>query len=121
MLSIEYYDWVQATLGLTTKEMQSFYSLFLVPGLLHCTGGPGANYLGQPALGPLNSTDPKFKTGQYNVLQALMDWTEKGKAPTSITGTKWLNDTLGSSVVAQRSKFVHSLSPCPNRGHQCNS
>jgi feruloyl esterase len=47
-------------------QTRDFYRLFMVPGMFHCSGGPGCN-----------TTD---------WLAAVMDWVEKGKAPAQITG-----------------------------------
>jgi feruloyl esterase len=46
------------------EETQAFYRLFMIPGMAHCSGGPG-----------LNSVDP---------LEALEQWVEKGIAPEKI-------------------------------------
>src|SRR5262249_20421765 len=39
--SIDYYDRVVAELG--SKKTDSFFRLFMVPGMQHCSGGPGPN------------------------------------------------------------------------------
>jgi feruloyl esterase len=43
------------------KATQEFFRLFMVPGMQHCSGGPG--------------------TSTFDMLTALEDWVEKGKAP----------------------------------------
>ncbi len=61
---IEYYETVSKRMGgAATRE---FYRLFMVPGMFHCSGGPGCN------------------TADW--LGAVMDWVEKGTAPAQITG-----------------------------------
>lgn len=61
---IDYYETVSRQLG--SEPTRAFYRLFMVPGMYHCSGGPGCS-----------STD---------WLGAVMDWVEKGKAPDRLTG-----------------------------------
>ena len=42
-------------------------------------------------------------SGEQNVLAALVEWVEEGKAPERILGTKFVNDTVGLGVLFQRS------------------
>jgi feruloyl esterase len=58
--SIAYLRAVQGATGSTN----GFLRLFMVPGMGHCTGGPG--------------------TDRFDGLTAVMDWVEKGKAPDHI-------------------------------------
>ncbi|MET0984165.1 MAG: tannase/feruloyl esterase family alpha/beta hydrolase [Steroidobacteraceae bacterium] len=60
---IDYYDKVVALNG-SVDNTQEFARMFIVPGMLHCFGGPGM-------------TD-------FNTLDAIVDWVEKGKAPDRI-------------------------------------
>lgn len=73
-----YYNLVSETLGVSSID--SFYRLFLVPGLEHCFNGTGAINIGQ-YLHHYKSDDPKS-----NVLLALVDWVENGASPDTITG-----------------------------------
>ena len=61
---IEYYETVNRRFG--EKETRDFYRLFMVPGMFHCNGGPGCNTV--------------------DWLAAVMDWVEKGNAPSQLTG-----------------------------------
>lgn len=56
-------------------SLDSFYRLFLIPGLEHCFNGVGEINVGQ-YLHHYKSDDPKS-----NVLLALVDWVENGAAP----------------------------------------
>ncbi|MDR3792393.1 MAG: tannase/feruloyl esterase family alpha/beta hydrolase [Terracidiphilus sp.] len=60
------------------EETDSFYRLFMVPGMAHCGGGPG-----------LSGVDP---------LPALVDWVENGAAPEQLTAQR----TENGSVVMTR-------------------
>ncbi|NRF70619.1 tannase/feruloyl esterase family alpha/beta hydrolase [Aquincola sp. S2] len=59
VMGTDYHDAVSARLG--AAETQSFYRMFLVPGLAHCGGGYGPN--------------------QIDGMTPLIEWVEGGKAP----------------------------------------
>src|SRR5579863_1537947 len=60
------------------NELQEDVRLFLVPGMHHCSGGPGPNF--------------------FDTLTALENWVEKGKAPDAIVATKFVNDAPSQGV-----------------------
>lgn len=99
MLSKEYFIKVQAALTLTVDEMQSFYRLFMVPGMGHCSGGRGAWDFGQTY--PMH--EEALWAGQ-NALLALVSWVEDGIAPESLIGTKYTNDDVHQPILSQRGK-----------------
>ncbi|KAJ7848588.1 tannase and feruloyl esterase [Mycena olivaceomarginata] len=74
------YDLVSRTLAM--PSLDAFYRLFLVPGMEHCTQGPGAWAFGQRG-----GTDGARNESSHNLLLALVDWVEGGVAPDTITGT----------------------------------
>jgi feruloyl esterase len=51
----------------SVERTQEFYRLFMVPGMNHCKGGPGANL--------------------FDMLTPLVDWVEKDIAPERIIAT----------------------------------
>jgi tannase/feruloyl esterase len=53
------------------RDTKEFYRLFLVPGMNHCGGGPG--------------------TSRFDMLTALEQWVEHGKAPEQVTGAHATN------------------------------
>jgi hypothetical protein len=61
-ISIAYYEGVKKTLG--AKATDEMMRLFLFPGMAHCVGGEGAT--------------------QIDLLTPLMEWTERGQAPSRI-------------------------------------
>jgi feruloyl esterase len=66
----------QASFGDGSPELrrtQSYARLFMVPGMFHCSGGPGPN--------------------TFDALTPLINWVEGGVAPQTITATKFVNDT----------------------------
>ena len=78
-------------------KTENYLRLFMVPGMWHCSGGPGANVFGNltvPSPQPLNPAD--------DALGALIAWVEGGVAPTKIVATKYTNDNPSSGVAFQR-------------------
>lgn len=68
--SINYYESVEKTVG----DPRSFYRLFMVPGMLHCRGGPGPDI--------------------FNALASLEQWVEQGKAPEEIIASHATGGTV---------------------------
>lgn len=91
---INYHKSVAEVLG--KKGTAEFYRLFVVPGMGHCGGGPGANAFGQGVNGP-NPSDPAD-----DILSALDRWVESSVAPESITATKYVNDDPTQGIAFQR-------------------
>ena len=73
--SIAYYDQVRAAMGVPAVD--AAIRLYMVPGMLHCDGGPGATELGQ------DESMPRLDS-QHDVLMALEQWVETGKGPGTI-------------------------------------
>src|SRR5205823_2625045 len=57
---IDYYETVERTMG-GREQTQSFFRLFMIPGMNHCQGGEGADAI--------------------DYLGAMQAWIEQGKAP----------------------------------------
>ena len=55
------------------QRTQSYARLYMVPGMYHCSGGPGPN--------------------TFDALTPLVNWVEGGAAPESLVATKYVNDT----------------------------
>jgi TonB family protein len=95
--AVNYFNTVQAAIGSRTAD---FLRLYMVPGMQHCVGGPGANSFGQSGM----LTDP-----EHDVRAALEQWVEKGLAPNKIIATKFASETDHSQGV----KFTRPLCPYP--------
>ncbi len=76
--TVNYYQSVLGKMGQANAD--SFVRLYMVPGMQHCAGGPGADAFGQSGTWP---ADP-----QRNARTALEMWVEKGNAPGSLIATK---------------------------------
>jgi feruloyl esterase len=91
------FDYYNAVAHADRTNVSDYLRLFMVPGLWHCSGGPGANDFGgfgQLAPIPLDPTD--------DALGALIAWVEQGNAPTRITATKYVNDNPADGIAFQR-------------------
>ena len=80
-------------------NLQDWYRFFRISGMFHCNSGPGAWVLGQG--GESAAAGIPFEPSQ-NVLAAMVDWVENGRAPETLTGTKFVNDTVSMGVDFQR-------------------
>ena len=56
------------------QETQKFLRLFMVPGMQHCSGGPGPN--------------------QFDMLIALEDWVERGQGPRRVIAARVANNVV---------------------------
>jgi feruloyl esterase len=92
---INYHRAVTRVMG-GPEDTQDFYRLFMVPGMAHCSGGPGASAFGQSVNGP-DPADPAD-----DVLSALDHWVENRRAPDTIITTKYVNDTPAQGIAFQR-------------------
>jgi feruloyl esterase len=76
-------------------SIDGFYRLFMVPGMSHCSGGPGANAFGNGLNGPVVDA-------RHDVLKALEGWVENGVAPREIIATKYVGDDPAAGIAFQR-------------------
>jgi feruloyl esterase len=86
--SIAFYEKVQAFLkrypdprSTNAGDIQSFYRLFMVPGMGHCTGGPGATSFGNDDIA---DRDGIPDDSDHDILLALDRWVTQGVAPDKI-------------------------------------
>jgi hypothetical protein len=93
---VDYFETVVAAeKGL--ERTQSFYRAFLVPGLYHCSGGPGPIAFGTAELAP-----PSQEDADHDMLRALERWVEQGAAPARIIATKYVDNDRAKGVALQR-------------------
>jgi feruloyl esterase len=93
--SVNYYISVLSRMG-GVEKTQSFYRLFMVPGMMHCGAGPGPN-----AFGNLMDLAPA-QDPQHNIFVALQNWVEKSSAPDRIIATKYNEDNPAKGVATTR-------------------
>lgn len=95
--TIRYYGSLAAAHG-GAERLADAVRLFMVPGMYHCRGGPGADLFGGSGHVPVEA-DPS-----RDVLWALVDWVEQGRAPDRLVAAKANTDGTG---------FTRLLCPFP--------
>jgi hypothetical protein len=94
--AIDYLAAVEKEMGGVEKTAK-FYRMFMVPGMTHCAGGPGA--------------------WQADYVTALTNWREKGKAPKRILATQPgpmnMAHLAADPAVAPKNKFTRPLCVFP--------
>jgi feruloyl esterase len=82
--SIDYYESVVSFFAGRKKDraaalqdVQTFYRLFMAPGMAHCSGGPGPN--------------------TFDMQTALEEWVERGTAPEAVVATHSTNGVVDRS------------------------
>ena len=91
--AIEYVEQVSRRMG--AGQLPDFMRLYMVPGLLHCIGGPGANAFGQYPLtqgGKHYVSKPLKGDARHDIVKALETWVEEGVPPSSLTAVKYTDD-----------------------------
>jgi feruloyl esterase len=96
--------------NVTTKgvDVDNFYRLFFVPGMLHClqSNGDAPWYFGAGEQPEILGSDaygvPGFRDEQHDAVLALMKWVEEGAAPDHIVATKYVNDNVSLGFKRQR-------------------
>lgn len=94
--SIHYYRSVARRMG-GVKNIDSFYRLYMVPGMSHCFDGPGPSDFGGILQVPLPHPDAR-----NDVFDALMEWVEHGIAPEEIIATKFKDNDPKRPVLSTR-------------------
>ena len=83
--SLDYYQQVQAAQG--EAGTNGFLKLYMLPGIGHCSGGPGVANIGG-STGAASSPD-----AEHDVVRALDRWVVQGTAPATLIGTRLANGT----------------------------
>ena len=82
MTSVNYFASVVNFTDGSLKRTQEFYRLFMVPGMNHCKGGPGANV--------------------FDMLTPLVHWVEQDIAPDRVLTTHYVNNDPKQGVAFTR-------------------
>jgi Tannase and feruloyl esterase len=92
--TVQYYNDVRQRNGEATDE---FVRLFMMPGLYHCTGGPGPNSFGGLGQKGYKKNDP-----ENDIIGALDRWVDQAIAPTKLIATKFKGDDPRQGVARTR-------------------
>lgn len=91
--SIRYFNAVTAhTLVHSKSDPSSFYLLFPVPGMSHCHSGLGATAFGG-ATQAREGMPPLAKNVTHEVVQAAVQWSERGKQVEEVVAVRWHEKT----------------------------
>ncbi|KAL5364441.1 tannase and feruloyl esterase-domain-containing protein [Aspergillus floccosus] len=97
--SQRFYDHLSRSMGLASTDMDGFLRFFRVPGMGHCSGGPGAWCFGQ--MGGASAEGVRFEK-ETNALAALVAWVEDGVSPDTVLGRKFVEDRVELGVEKER-------------------
>lgn len=92
LMTVDYYAGVVEKIG--QDKAANALRLYMVPGMQHCAGGPGATEFGQGVGARGDAT--------RDVFTALEEWVEKGSAPGVLTATKSAGEGAARTVVMSR-------------------
>ncbi|HUB18637.1 MAG TPA: tannase/feruloyl esterase family alpha/beta hydrolase [Acidobacteriaceae bacterium] len=98
--TVHYFESVQQKMG--ADRVAAFARLYMVPGMEHCLGGPGATAFGQFGT-------PTAKGPQYGLFDSLVNWVENGAPDASVIATKYSAGKNGAMEAA----FTRPLCPWP--------
>jgi feruloyl esterase len=99
--TVSYFDRLYAT----GAKKPSFARLFMVPGMSHCSGGPGADMFGQGAEYPVRPDDA-------DMLTLLDRWVERGVAPDTVVAVKLQNADPMTGIAAPDAPIAASRPLC---------
>jgi feruloyl esterase len=99
--AINYYESVVARSTASTSEQrhaqtQTFLRLYMIPGMAHCRLGPGATFV----TSQMRRSLPPVEDAKHDLLQALYEWVERGKAPETLTATHFVDPEAASRKIA---------------------
>ncbi len=113
--TINYYYRVAATQAKqpakALKETQTFFRLFMVPGMNHCSSGAGPNAFGNRYSAHIVVPGPPVADAGHDAFLALQQWVEQGIAPERIVATKYVNDDASQGI--QMTRPICSLPTVP--------
>jgi Tannase and feruloyl esterase len=101
--SVNFYNSVVAAVG--NKSADEWLRLYMVPGMQHCGGGPGATAFGQDEAAPRSGAD-------HDIFTSLVQWVEDGRAPTTIIATKY-KETDSAKDAHPQVEMTRPLCPYP--------
>jgi feruloyl esterase len=76
-------------------DTQTFARLYMVPGMAHTAGGPGATHFSNAT----RDSAPPVEDSRHDMGLALYEWVEQGKAPAELIGTHFSKGTGPTGTV----------------------
>lgn len=103
--SVDFYK-RQTRAAVNIARLQKSARLFMVPGFMHCFGGPGADAFNSAMSG---LPQPPQPGPTHDLFAALIDWRERGQAPDRVIATRYVAD--GKSIAFQRPLCAYPRMP----------
>lgn len=108
LAAIEYFhqveDFTADHLGVkdATTATQRYLRLYMIPGMAHCAGGPGATNFSTAT----RDSTPPLRDATHDMTIALEDWVERGELPGTLIGTHYA-DAARKRIAFQRPLCVY--------------
>jgi Tannase and feruloyl esterase len=102
--TVAYFESVEKHMG--ADKVDTFARLYMIPGMEHCSNGPGASAFGQ--FGMESAASPK-----YGLFDSLQNWVEKGAPDATVIATKYKQGNNG----AMETDFTRPLCAWPKVAH----
>lgn len=117
MEAVHYYNQAEAlgrgeTVAERRADTQRHLRLYMVPGMGHSAGGPGATHFSTST----RDSVPPVLDARHDVARALYAWVEQGKAPEDLIATRYVGDGAGfapgkAPIAFQRPVCVYPKRP----------
>jgi feruloyl esterase len=112
--AINYYEAVEARSAAKSaagrrEDTQRFLRLYMVPGMAHCAGGPGATNFSTAT----RDSEPPVSDAKHDMARALEAWVEHGTAPDELIATHFESTGGNSRTIA----FQRPLCVYPKVAH----
>jgi feruloyl esterase len=92
-----------------TPGAVGFSRLYMVPGMAHCAGGPGATHFSNAT----RDSAPPVSDAAHDMAVALEDWVEKGAPPRALIATHYASEKAAGAKGERRIAFQRPLCPYP--------
>ncbi|MGN6820297.1 MAG: tannase/feruloyl esterase family alpha/beta hydrolase [Sphingomonas sp.] len=110
--AINYYRAVEARMG-SLAATQAFARLFMVPGMDHCAGGPGATNFSTAT----RDSTPPMRDAEHDMTLALYAWVEKARAPQSLIATRYAPGSESTPPAKRPIAFQRPICAWPRAPH----
>ncbi|WP_213978921.1 tannase/feruloyl esterase family alpha/beta hydrolase [Sphingomonas sp. dw_22] len=104
--AINYYEDVRSRMGGDDTKTQAYLRLFMVPGMDHCAGGPGATNFSTAT----RDSTPPVRDARHDMLLALQAWVEQSRPPQSLIATRYA--TEDATIPADRRQIAFQRPIC---------
>ena len=112
--AINYYRSVEALMPGASEAarqaaIEKFVHLYMVPGMGHCAGGPGATNVSTAT----RDSTPPVLDATHDMTRALHQWVEHGKAPEALIATRYVPGHDGTAPAQRPIAFQRPICVYP--------